>query len=285
MDSLVWVILITAIAGVGGTGIGGLIGALFDRNSEKAVSLLLSFAGGVMTSVVCFDLLEDAIHQDPGSQTHVFLVIGMLLVGYGVIYLLNFLIDKSTNHEVAHIDKDHPKTADQLSELIHSDHLEEHKKKNTPGSLFIGGLVMACAIALHNLPEGMVIGASYAQDHGAHDLSMSGGLALAIVIGLHNIPEGMSVSVPLVAGGAKRWKAVLATAATGAPTILGAILGYCLGTIGPLSLALSLSFASGAMLYVVLGELLPEAILMWRSKAPAFGMLVGLIVGMLIIFL
>ncbi len=284
MDTFALVAVITAVAGVGGTGLGGLIGALFDSDSEKTVSFLLSFAAGVMLSVVCFDLLADAVGQNPDSPDHVLLVAGMVLVGYAVIYLLNFWIDRATNHEVAHIDKNHPKTADQLSELIHSDHYEEHKKANTFGSLLIGGIVMACAIALHNLPEGMVIGASYAQNDAGEAL-FSGGMILAVVIGLHNIPEGMSVSVPLIAGGMKRWKAVLLTAVTGAPTILGAMLGYSLGAMGPLSLALSLSFASGAMLYVVFGELLPEAILMWRSKAPALGMLIGLLAGMVMIYI
>lgn len=283
MSVFVWVVLITAIAGIGGTGIGGLVGALFNRNSEKTVSLLLSFAGGVMLSVVCFDLLQNAIEQNSGSISHVFLVIGMTFFGYGIIYLLNYLIDRSTNHEISHIDQNHPKTADQLSELIHSDHYEEHKKQRTVSSLLIGGMVMACAIALHNLPEGMVIGSSYARD-GVSGFTFTSGMALSIVIGLHNIPEGMSVSVPLIAGGVKKAKAVLITAVTGAPTVLGAMLGYSLGTLGPLSLALSLSFASGAMLYVVFGELLPEAILMWKSKAPALGILVGLAVGMVIIY-
>lgn len=111
-----------------------------------------------------------------------------------------------------------------------------------------------------------------------------GGLAAAIVIGLHNIPEGMAVSVPLAAGGMGKVKATVLTALTGAPTILGAMLGYFLGSLSPLMLALSLSFASGAMLYVVFGELLPESILMWRSKAPAFAMLAGLLVGVIILF-
>lgn len=283
MNTFTWVVLITTIAGVGGTGIGGLIGALFNRDSEKSVSLLLSFAAGVMLSVVSFDLLTDAVKQGGGSKAHVFLVAVTVLVGYGVIYLLNFWIDRTTNHEIKHIDKNHPKTADQLSELIHSDHYEEHKKQKKPGSLFIGGLVMACAIALHNLPEGMVIGTSYAQE-GEVSRALSSGLVLAIVIGLHNIPEGMAVSVPLIAGGMRRLRAVLLTAVTGAPTILGAMIGYSLGSLGPLALALSLSFASGAMLYVVFGELLPEAILMWRSKLPALGMLIGVLVGMIMIF-
>ena len=288
MSTFAFVVVVTAIAGVVGTGLGGLIGVIFTRNSEKIVSLLLSFAGGVMLCIVCLDLLSDALGQVPDSVCHVFFVVAMTAVGFGIIYLLNALIDRKTNPQVKHIDKNHPKTADQLSELIHSDHYDEHKKEyeETKGQkslsqLFIAGLVMAFAIALHNFPEGMVIGASYASDEATGGV---GGLAMAVVIGLHNIPEGMAVSVPLVAGGMKKTKATLLTAVTGAPTILGAMLGYFLGTLSPVMLALSLSFASGAMLYVVFGELLPEAILMWRSKAPAFAMLVGLLVGVVILF-
>lgn len=289
MDPFVLVIVMTAVAGVAGTGLGGLIGVLFTRNSEKIVSLLLSFAGGVMLCIVCLDLLSDALGQAPDSVGNVFLVIGMTLVGFGVIYGLNAIIDKRTNKQVKHIDKQHPKTADQLSELIHSDHYEEHKKEyeqtkeqKSRRQLFVAGLVMAFAIALHNFPEGMVIGASYASDIADGGI---GGLAVAIVIGLHNIPEGMSVAVPLVAGGMKKWSAALITAVTGAPTILGAMLGFFLGTLSPVWLSVSLSFASGAMLYVVFGELLPESILMWRFKAPAFAMLIGLLVGVLILFI
>ena len=289
MTTFAFVVIVTAIAGVVGTGLGGLIGVLFTRNSEKIVSLLLSFAGGVMLSIVCLDLLSDAIAQAPDSVGHVFLVVVMTAVGFVLIYVLNAIVDRRTNPQVKHIDKHHPKTADQLSELIHSDHYEEHKKEyeqtkkqKSRRQLFIAGLVMAFAIALHNFPEGMVIGASYASDEVAG--GVSSGLATAIVIGLHNVPEGMAVSVPLVAGGMKKWKATILTAITGAPTILGAMLGYFLGTLSPVMLALSLSFASGAMLYVVFGELLPESILMWRSKAPAFAMLVGLLVGVIILF-
>ncbi|HIU79449.1 MAG TPA: ZIP family metal transporter [Candidatus Coproplasma excrementipullorum] len=288
MSAFAFVVVITAIAGVVGTGLGGLLGVLFTRNSEKIVSLLLSFAGGVMLSIVCLDLLSDAINQVPGSVGHVFFVVAMTAVGFCLIYLLNALVDRKTNPQVKHIDKDHPKTADQLSELIHSDHYEEHKKEyeqtgeqKSRRQLFIAGLVMAFAIALHNFPEGMVIGASYASDEAMGGVS---GIATAIVIGLHNIPEGMAVSVPLAAGGMGKVKATALTAVTGAPTILGAMLGYFLGSLSPVSLALSLSFASGAMLYVVFGELLPESILMWRSKAPAFAMLVGLLVGVIILF-
>ena len=165
--------------------------------------------------------------------------------------------------------------------MIHSDHLKEHQKSGNQYQLFIAGIVMACAIALHNIPEGMVIGASYA---GQSTSIISGsGFILAIIIGLHNIPEGMAVSVPLISGGMKKWLSVLITAATGIPTVIGALIGYYIGTMSPIGLALSLSFASGAMLYVVLGELLPEAFLMFKSKLPALFVLIGMLLGFVLV--
>ena len=255
-------VLTTALAGLGGTGLGGLIGAMLQKDSKRTVSLLLSFAGGVMLSVVCFDLVVEAIET--------------------ITFFLNYLIDRKTNPEVPHIDANHPKTADDLDELIHSDHLEQHYARNDSKlGLFVAGIVMACAIALHNVPEGMTIGASYASNDGVMG---SAALVLAVLIGLHNIPEGMAVSVPLISGGMPKWKAVLITAATGIPTILGALLGYVLGEIGPMGLTLSLGFASGAMLYVVFGEILPQSYLMYHSKLPAFSAIAGILVGLLIIF-
>ena len=271
-------LLTTFLAGVAGTGIGGLIGAVLQKDSNRTVSLLLSFAGGVMLSVVCFDLVVEAIETQVGIMT----VIGAIALGVAVIFLLNWLIDRKTNPEIAHIDENHPQTADDLDELIHSDHLHHHiQKKDSKLSLFIAGIVMASAIALHNVPEGMTIGASYASDEGVMG---SAALVLAILIGMHNIPEGMAVSVPLISGGMHKWKAVLITAATGIPTIVGALLGYLLGEIGALGLCLSLGFASGAMLYVVFGEILPQAILMYHSKLPAFSAIAGMLLGLFIIF-
>ena len=281
---MIWsVIGITALAGMGGTGMGGLVSCLFRKDSSKTVSLLLSFAAGVMTSVVCFDLLTEALDQD-GIGNNVVLAVMGVLVGYVVIALLNAWIDRNTNHEVAHIDENHPRTADSLEELTHANHLQEHREGRQPRSgLFLAGLVMAAAIALHNLPEGMVIGASFARTARESLLNRSG-LTMAIIIGLHNIPEGMAVAVPLISGGMPKWRSVIVTALTGSPTILGAVLGFTVGAMGPTALALSLSFASGAMLYVVFGELLPESILMWRSKLPAAATIIGMMTGLVIIY-
>ncbi len=285
MDYLL-LITVTFISGVIGTGLGGLIGAVLKRDSNKIVSLLLSFAAGIMLAVVCFDLMSEPIrmmNEKDGTLTKFtpLIVVAAVIAGYGVVYLLNFFIDKRTDREVRHIDENHPATADDLDELIHSNHYETHKK--TKSNLFVAGLVMMTAIALHNLPEGAVIGASYAVTGVSSALFSGSGFIMAVVIGLHNVPEGMAVSVPLISGGMSKPKAVLLTALSGAPTVLGALLGYALGGINDTMLVLALGFASGAMLYVVFGELLPESILMWRSKLPAFALFFGLIVGFLLV--
>lgn len=284
MDSFWFVTLVTLLAGAGGTGVGGLIGVLCKSDSNKTISLLLAFAGGVMTAMVCFDLLAEAIEASCTIfDAGVVLVIIAVAAGVLVVYGLNYLIDSRTKSEVPHVAaKGHPKTHDNIDELIHADHWAEHKRNHdSRSSLMVAGVVMACAIALHNVPEGMTIGASFAI---SDNLMLGTGMIMAVLIGLHNIPEGMAVSVPLVSGGMGRVKAALLTAACGLPTLLGAWLGLWLGDIGPLGLCLSLGFASGAMLYVVFGEILPEAILMYRSKAPAFSTIIGMMLGLFIIF-
>ena len=203
------------------------------------VSLLLSFAAGVMVAVVCFDLLAEAA---PGRL--MVAAVG-ILAGYGVTAGMNRA-------------------------------LERKEKQPGKSGLLLAGVMTAAAIALHNVPEGMVIGAAFAGGEAGS------GWLLAAVIGLHNIPEGMAVSVPMAAGGEQRWKAAALAALTGAPTVLGAGLGYAVGSMSPAALAVVLSAASGAMLYVVFAELLPEAVQLWRSRLPALAAVLGMIVGMVI---
>lgn len=259
MNPFIFVIIITAVAGIAGTGAGGIAGVILGRDSQKTISLLLSFAGGVMLAVVCFSLLPEAMECAPDT-----LVFSGVLLGFFTVYLLNSFIDKTE------------KLKNNVSNTAKSG--SAYQKQ----SLYIGGLIMASAIALHNLPEGMVIGAAYAKSAvtDAHGFSE---LAVAAAIGLHNIPEGMAIAVPMLAGGSKKGKAVFITALSGAPTVIGAIIGYLLGTLSDLWLALSLSFASGAMLYVVFGELLPDSVEVWKSKATAVSAVLGLLVGILIV--
>ena len=285
MDAFLTVTLMTLIAGVGGTGLGGILGALVRTESNRIVSLLLSATSGVMISIVCFELMVESLEaaQSVFSDGAVFVVCIAVLVGMAVVFLLNWLIDKRTEGEVPHTASSlHPKTHDNIDELSHIDHYNQHLKEHAPKrELWVAGVVIACAIALHNIPEGMSSGASYNIDT---DGGVSMALILAVLIGLHNIPEGMAVSVPLVAGGMKRIKAALLTAASGVAVVLGAWLGYWIGDIGAIGLAASLGFASGAMLYVVFGEIIPQAVLMYRSKVPAFFVIIGMLIGMIIIY-
>lgn len=285
MDAFLTVTLMTLIAGVGGTGLGGILGALVRTESNRIVSLLLSATSGVMISIVCFELMVESLEaaQSVFADGAVFVVCIAVLVGMAVVFLLNWLIDKRTEGEVPHTASSlHPKTHDNIDELSHIDHYNQHLKEHAPKrELWVAGVVIACAIALHNIPEGMSIGASYNIDT---EGGVSMALILAVLIGLHNIPEGMAVSVPLVAGGMKRIKAALLTAASGVPVVLGAWLGYWIGDIGAIGLAASLGFASGAMLYVVFGEIIPQAVLMYRSKVPAFFVIIGMLIGMIIIY-
>ena len=245
-------ITITLAAGVGGTGVGGFLGILFNKKSAKTVSGLLSFAAGVMLAVVCLDLVPDAIEN---SRTT--LVLTGTAFGFLLVLLLNDLTFRF--------------------HIIEKDEADISERR-----LFIGGIVTAVALALHNFPEGMVIGASFIRYGADYRFTLSQ-TAVAAVIGLHNIPEGMAMAVPLASGGMRKSAAAAITALAGAPTVLGALVGYFLGTLSPLWLSLSLSLASGAMLYVVFGELLPEAYSLESTPLPVFCALAGILTGIFMV--
>lgn len=157
---------------------------------------------------------------------------------------------------------------------------EHHHKRASQLQLFVAGLVMAAAVAVHNVPEGMSVGTLYVSGGGI----VSGALLMLLFsIVLHNIPEGMAISVPLMTGGMGRGRACAVAALSGMPTVLGALLGYALGDMGPLGLALSLSFAAGTLLYVVFGEVMPQAINLYCSRKTAFAAIAGAAAGMLIL--
>ena len=147
-------------------------------------------------------------------------------------------------------------------------------------TLHTAGLVLACAVALHNTPVGMAIGASFA---GSAQAAGHGGILAALIIGLHNIPEGMAIAAPLLTGGSRPAGAVGVAALSGLPVILGAFLGYSVGTMTPAMMSVSLSFAAGAMLYVIFGELLSEAEHLWQSRLSGLATMLGMLLGLALI--
>jgi len=239
-------------------GLGGLFTALFGNKTERMTSIFLSFAGGVMTSIVFLELIPESIEL--GNL--VIAIVG-LTAGAVLVLILNNLMDMFTSAKKA------SKFHDSYAEFFHSSEIITRKK-----SMLRSGVIMLFAIGLHNIPEGLALGAA-----GYHDAKL--GLALVIIIGLHNIPEGMAVSAPLIAGGLSKVKSVLITLSVGATTVIGAIIGVLIGGISDIAVAVSFSIAGGSMLYVVFAELLPQSIVLSNNRVPTFFTLAGIIVGML----
>ena len=254
MNPVLFVILLTAATGVGGLALGGALAALFRRESPRGTGLLLSFTAGLMLSIVALDMVPEAIEAAPWLPMTPLL----LVAGFAVTWLLNCWIDKSAHHE----DKDHP-----------------HHCACGHHDLHTAGIVLAAAVALHNVPVGMAVGAAVA----VQGICLASVLA-AVTIGLHNLPEGMSIAAPLLHDGSNPASAIAVAALSGLPTVLGAAAGYFIGERAPAALAAALSLAGGAMLYVVFFELLPEAALRQKSRWPILATVLGFALGVLLIF-
>ncbi len=278
MQDYFTIFLITAATGVGGLALGGVLAAMIHSPSDRAVSLLLRFTAGVMLSVTCFDLVADA-----AEESGILPVLCWIMIGYLLTCLLNCWIDRQAHHTHSH--------GGHESNRAHG-HSHGRARAAAPGggsgelcacgrhTLHTAGLVLAAAVALHNMPVGMAIGATFAGAAHAGD-----GVLAALIIGLHNIPEGMSIASPLLAGGGKRAGAVGIAALSGLPAIAGALIGYGAGTMNPLVLSVSLSFAAGAMLYVIFGELLPESEHLWQDRMSGLATMLGMLLGMALIFM
>lgn len=250
MSILSGLLLLTFLSGAVGTGAGGVMGTLMKKTSGKGMQLLLSFASGVMIALVCFDLLQDAAETGTAPGW----IALMILLGTLAVQMLEEVIDRKTEACIEIISR----------------------------KLLAAGIVMVFAIAFHNVPIGMSLGA--ASVHAGTALGKTT-VAMALLIGIHNIPEGMAIAAPLAASGLSKGKAVLLTACGGLTIMFGAVIGYFIGDLGEMWLAFSLSFASGAMLYVVFGEILPHVMREGQSKLATYFIAAGITAGLLLTLL
>lgn len=254
----VWTLLmLTAIAGIAGTGLGGFIGAFFGVKNEKTLSNVLSFAGGVMLAIVCFDLVPESLEICIGKEnlnvySAMAIILCSLFAGVITVMITNVVIENAQNKGVLSV--------------------------ANGGELFKAGWVVFFAIAIHNIPEGMAIGSSGFIDSAR-------GFLLAALIALHNVPEGMSVSCPLIAGGMGKTKGIAMSALSGASTVIGGLIGFMISNIAPIFSAVCVIFAGGAMLYVTFFELLPEAVKLGTSKRMSVYVIIGITVGLAITYL
>ena len=242
------VLLYGAVSGIIGTMLGGVISAFLSKK-DKVIGVLFAVAAGVMLAIVSFDLIPEAY-----AEGGVWTLAASVLAGVVLVVILDEITKAVTKKG--------------------GDIIEEGRKRRV--EMTKTGILMMLAIAVHNLPEGLVIGSSELK---------SRGLLMALLIGLHNIPEGIAVAAPLIAGGMKKWKAILITASTGIPTLIGAVIGYYIGLASATFVAVSLGIAAGAMLAVIFAEMLPESLKLNESKAPGFAAVISVVIGAVAIYL
>ncbi|AVP56177.1 ZIP family metal transporter [Clostridium tetani] len=152
---------------------------------------------------------------------------------------------------------------------MNNEYIDEHKKM---------AIITALGLMLHNFPEGMIMGCGFAAGTNL-------GIKMSVVIAIHDIPEGMAVATPLMASKENSFKIFLYTVLTALPTALGAIIGAFMGQVSNNLLGANLSLASGIMLYVVCGEMLPQSNKLWEGVSSTIGVLSGLIFGLIIVYL
>ena len=222
---LVTVIIITLIAAVGGTGLGGLLGVVLKRESEKIVSLLLSFAAGVMMAASVWSLIIPAVEMSASFSFFAFLP---MFIGLWAGILFFVVTEK-------------PLSA-----------FEKRQKS--------GNLSFFLAVVLHNIPEGMAVGVAFAMalETGSRGLMLSA-LMLSFGMALQNIPEGAIISLPLSESGFSKTKAFAFGSLSGLVEPLAAVVTLAFSSVASALLPYLLGFAAGAMIYVSVRDLLPEA--------------------------
>lgn len=218
------------------TALGASAVVFFKEIDKRILNGMLAFAAGVMIAASFWSLLSPAIELSEGGSFPVWMppLIGFLL-GAATLWVMDKIIP--------HLHLNAP-----LSEA-------EGMKTSWHRSV-----LLVSSITLHNIPEGLAIGVAFgAAGAGVEGATLAAGVALAIGIGIQNFPEGAAVSIPLRREGFSRAKAFWYGQLSGAVEPVAAVLGAALVIIFEPLLPYALAFAAGAMLFVVVEELIPEA--------------------------
>ena len=242
--------------------LGTMIGSafVFFMKEEMSVRLqksLLGFASGVMVAASVWSLLIPAMEMETGSGKWAVLpaAIGFLM---GMGFLL--LIDELTPH--LHIGTNQPEG------------MRSHLSRTA---------MLALAVTIHNLPEGMAVGVVFAgADSGTSSISLASAVAVSLGIAIQNVPEGAIISMPMRAAGNGRWRSFLIGSLSGAVEPLGAVAVLMLASVLTPALPYLLTFAAGAMFYVVIEELIPEASSGEHSNLSTIGFAIGFVLMMVL---
>ena len=242
--------------------LGTMLGSAFvflmkDEMSARVQKTLLGFASGVMVAASVWSLLIPAIDMvaDSGKWSVVPAAVGFLL---GIGFLL--ALDELTPH--LHIDSDTPEgLRSRLSRTA----------------------MLTLAVTIHNLPEGMAVGVVFAgAEQGAAGLTLASAVAVSLGIAIQNIPEGAIISMPMRAEGNSKWRSFLIGSLSGAVEPVGALAVMLLASLLMPVMPYMLAFSAGAMMYVVVEELIPEASSGNHSNLSTIGFSIGFVLMMVL---
>lgn len=230
---------------------------LFKGVNKKLMNGMLGFTGGVMIAASFWSLLSPAIEMSSGDK---FEKVMPAAIGFILGALFIFGLDKLMPH-------------------LHLNFL----KSEGPKSSLHRTTLLTIAIALHNIPEGLAVGVLFgAAASGAPEASISGAVLLAMGIGLQNFPEGIAVSMPLRRMGLSKWKSFQYGQLSAIVEPIFAVLGaFAVGFFMPV-LPYALAFAAGAMLFVVIEEVIPETQQEQHSDIPILGFVLGFVIMMVL---
>lgn len=242
--------------------LGTMLGSAFvffmkDEMSARLQKTLLGFASGVMVAASVWSLLIPAMEMEERSGAWSVLPasVGFLL---GIGFLL--LIDELTPH--LHLGTNSPEG---------------------PRSRLSRTAMLALAVTIHNLPEGMAVGVVFAgATHGMAHITLASAVAVSLGIAIQNIPEGAIISMPMRAAGNSKWRSFLLGSFSGAVEPIGGLIVILLASLMTPILPYMLAFAAGAMFYVVVEELIPEASEGKHSNLSTIGFAIGFVLMMVL---
>ena len=241
-----------------GTSLGSaMVFLMKNKMNRKVEKILLGFASGVMIAASVWSLLIPSIDmtEEQGKVAWIPAAVGFLL---GIIFLL--VLDSLIPH--LHLDSEKPEG------------LKAKLKKTT---------MMIFAVTLHNIPEGMAVGVAFAGAlAGNAGITMSAAIALAIGIAIQNFPKGAIISMPLKSEGISKTKAFVYGILSGTVEPIAAFITILLTSLVVQILPYLLSFAAGAMIYVVVEELIPESQSGEHSNIGTIGVAIGFVLMMIL---
>ncbi len=290
----IWIAaLLSLIAGLG-TGLGGLI-AIIRRPGRRAFGFLMGITAGVMISLSFLELVSEAWRLQGYLTATIGFSAGAILM-FALDILLPHIRFGEREPAVLNGSKDNTRAAERDCESTGEDHLPErghglirgggwgrHRRRNGRGPdtprkmnpvLLKSGMLLAIGITIHNLPEGIAVGAGYMH-------LPEFGFFIALAIMLHNIPEGIATALPLCQGGLRRRDAFLVALLSGLAEPVGALAAASF--LGKFDFLIpgSLAFAGGVMMFITLDELIPIA----REHGHQHYVAMGLISGSIFVFL